>query len=428
MKDSPRAYGVRMASGHNVYKVNTRCRICKSQRLLLWLDLGEQPLANSFLREENLSDVEPRYPLRVYYCENCSLSQLIDIVNPEVLFRNYIYFSSHMPRVSEHWRRYAEEVVRNFAPSRDDFVVEIGSNDGVLLGAIKELGARILGVDPAHNIAQLANSRGITTLPEFFSAALARQIVERYGRARSVIANNVVAHIDDHQDLLTGVCDLMEADGVFVFEAPYLVDMFENLTFDTIYHEHMSHLCLYPLIKLLDQFALDIFDAKTFPIQGNSIRIYACKQGKRKIQPSVACLLKREERLSLHRPEPYSDLALKISGLRDEVRSQIYKFKNRGKRIAAYGAPAKGNTLLNYFGIGAEIIDFATEELKSKIGLYTPGMHLPVVDIQWARKKPPDYYLLLAWNYKDAVLAKEAEFLSRGGKFIMPVGQTRIIP
>jgi SAM-dependent methyltransferase len=211
------------------------------------LDLGETPLANSFLTGEALARPEPKFPLRVFFCEDCGLSQLINVVSPEVLFRDYIYFSSGVPHVPEHFKKYAEEVVEKFAGSSDDLVVEIGSNVGVLLGVIKNKGVRVLGVDPARNIATVANARGVETIPEFFSEKLARQIVKKYGPAKVIIGNNVVAHIDDHHDLAKGVNALLQEDGVFVFEAPYLMDMFENLTFDTIYHEHLSFFSILPI-------------------------------------------------------------------------------------------------------------------------------------------------------------------------------------
>ncbi len=206
-------------------KTNTQCRMCKSENLKLFFDLGETALANSFLSKEELNKPELKYPLRVFFCENCGLSQLVDVVEPEILFRNYVYFSSGMPKLSDHFRNYAEEVVKNFISSKNDLVVEIGSNDGLLLGAIKNLGAKILGVDPARNIAKVANERGVETLLEFFSEKLAGEMVKKYGKAKVIIGNNVVAHIDDHQDLIKGVKTLLADDGVFIFEAPYLGDM-----------------------------------------------------------------------------------------------------------------------------------------------------------------------------------------------------------
>ncbi len=401
--------------------------MCKSKNLKLFFDLGETALANSFLKKEELDKLEPKYPLRVFFCEDCGLSQLIDIVDPSVLFRNYVYFSSGMPKLSDHFRNYAEEVVNNFAKSKDDLVVELGSNDGILIGAIKEMGARILGVDPAENIAKIANERGIETIPDFFSEKLANEIVKKYGRAKVMIGNNVVAHIDDHHDLIKGVKTLLADDGVFIFEAPYLIDMFENLAFDTIYHEHLSYLSVRPLKKFFEQFDLQIFDVKILPVQGNSLRVYVSYPGKYQIKPSVEECLKKEKELKMDTLEAHKELARRAGELKEKLLTTLRDLKSNGKKIAAYGAPAKGNTLLCYFNIGPETLDYATESLPSKIGLYTPGTHIPVINIEEAHKNPPDYYLLLAWNYKDIILQKEEAFRKQGGKFIMPIGDNQIL-
>jgi len=381
------------------------------------------PLANSFLRKEELGKRELKYPLRVFFCENCGLSQLVDIVKPEILFKNYVYFSSAMPVLPEHFKNYAEEVVNNFVKSKKDLVVEIGSNDGLLLGAIKNLGPRILGVDPAKNIAKIANERGVETIAEFFNEKLAGEIVKKYGKAKVMIGNNVVAHINDHHDLIRGISNLLEDDGVFVFEAPYFVDMIENFTFDTIYHEHLSFLSVKPLMKLLSLFGMEIFDVKKFPVQGNSIRIYSGKIGKHPVLPSVAGFLRKESKMGIHDFSVCEKLVKDVAEMKNKTVDILKDLKKSGKKIAGYGAPAKGNTLLNYYGIGADILDYATEELLSKIGLYTPGTHIPVANIEDARKNPPDYYLLLAWNYKDVILEKEKDFRKRGGKFIVPIGK-----
>lgn len=409
-------------------KTNPHCRMCGSRQLTKFLDLGESPLANSFLTTENLqNNKEEKYPLRVFFCEDCNLSQLTDVISPELLFKDYVYFSSGMPVLPAHFRNYALEVKNNFLTSTDQLVVELGSNDGILIGAIKDLGARVLGVDPAENIAKIANTRGIETIPAFFSESLAQEIRQKHGPAQVIIGNNVVAHIDNHHDLMRGVAHLLDDKGVFIIEAPYLVDMFENLTFDTIYHEHLSYLSIHPLQRLLSKFGLEIFDVKVFPMQGVSLRMYADKKNTRPIEYSVQEFLNREDEFGLHKLEKYRELALKVSQLKRKVIATLQDLKSSNKKISAYGAPAKGNTLLNYFGIGHSIIDYATEALPSKIGLYTPGTHIPIIDIEQARKNPPDYYLMLAWNYKDAILAKEKNFREKGGKFIIPVGDVEII-
>ena len=384
-------------------------------------------MANSFLTKEALEKPEAKFPLRVFFCEDCNLSQLVDVVSPEVLFRDYIYFSSGVPHVPEHFRKYAEEVVENFVGSKNDLVVEIGSNDGVLLSVIKKMGARTLGVDPARNIAVVANERGIETIPEFFGENLAQQIVQQYGLAKVIIGNNVVAHIDNHHDLVNGVNTLLARDSVFIFEAPYLLDMFDNLAFDTIYHEHLSYLSISPLRKFFTRYGMEIFDVKTVPVQGNSLRVYVGKKGEHVITPHVGEFLKDESSRKFDDYSAYLSLADEVYNLKKQVVGFLKEAKNAGKRIAAYGAPAKGNTLLNFFGMGRDLIEYATEELPPKVGLFTPGTHIPVVDIKWARENPPDYFLLLAWNYKEAILQKEQKLRNQGVKFVMPIGKVEVV-
>jgi hypothetical protein len=403
-----------------------KCRICHNEKLIEFFNLGEHPLANAFLKKEDLMTSEQKYPLRVLWCPECNLVQLGEVVDPNILFFDYVYFSSGMP-ASKHFRDYAQSVVKNFISSPDELVVEIASNDGHFLEVVKETHPNILGVDPAKNIAKFANERGIPTIPDFFTEKLAKEIVNKSGHAKAIIANNVVAHINDHHDLMKGVSFLLDEKGVFIVEAPYLIDMFENLTFDTIYHEHLSYLAIRPLARLFEEYGLEIFDVQIYPVQGNSLRVFVGKKGMHPILPLVREFLLKEKNMGLDKFESYVKLEKKISALKSEVVDLLKKIKNEGKKIAGYGAPAKGNTLLNYFNIDADTLDYVTETLPTKIGLYTPGMHIPVADINWARQNSPDFYFLLAWNYKDKILEKERDFISKGGKFIMPIGEERIL-
>lgn len=395
--------------------------MCGSSQLTQFLSLGDQPLANRFITKEELHLPEPRYPLDIYFCEGCYLAQLIDVVDKEELFRNYIYFSSGMPKLSNHFKQYADDVRERFL-ALGDSVVELASNDGILLKHFQDCGHRVLGIDPATNIAAVAQSRGVSTINDFFSESLAGRIVQEHGRARVVIANNVVAHINNHHDLMRGIATLIANDGVFVMEAPYLVDMFENLTYDTIYHEHLSYLAVRPLQALAERFGLEVFEAQLHPVQGQSVRVFMDKRGVRPVHESVALFLEKEKKWQLENSASYYALAGRVRHSKDRLVARLKELKGRGKRIAAYGAPAKGNTVLNYCHIGPDIIEYALEDLSSKHGLYTPGTHIPVVSRQEAEKNPPDYYLLLAWNYFEPIRAKEKEFKKRGGKFIIPIG------
>lgn len=402
--------------------INKGCRICGSTKLTKVIDLGRQSLANAFLRKEDLDKSEDTYPLEVYVCADCNLAQLIHVVDKEVLFRDYIYFSSGMPRLSDHFRLYAEDVMARFLKS-GNLVVELGSNDGILLARFKEQGFRVLGVDPALNIARVAEEHGVRTIADFWSETVARQIKNDAGGAMAILGNNVVAHINDYDGLCRGVKELLDPQGVFVFEAPYLVDMFENLAFDTIYHEHLSYLAIRPLQKLFEKYDLEVFEVKIVPAQGQSIRVFVGHKNTHLIDPSVQACVRKELDLDLDKKGSYLALAAKIAACKEKTITVLREFKKQNKKIAAYGAPAKGNTLLNYYGVGSDLIDFAMDELPSKQWLYTPGMHLEVVDKKTADTRKPDCYLLLAWNYAKVIYEKEKIFLQNGGKFILSTGQ-----
>lgn len=403
--------------------LNKECRVCQGKKLVKVIDLGLQPLANAFLRKEDIGKLEAKYPLEVYFCEKCSLAQLIHVVDKEILFRDYIYFSSGMPKLSNHFQSYAEDVIARFLKKKNDLVVEVGSNDGILLRFFKERGFRVLGVDPAKNIAKVANENGVTTVADFWSAKLAKDLGRAHGAAAAILGNNVVAHINDYDGLCRGVKSLLSKSGVFVFEAPYLVDMFKNLTFDTIYHEHLSYLAIRPLLALFKKYDLEIFEVKIVEAQGQSIRVFVGHKGAHKVRRSVAECIKEELALGLNKKESYLMLAEKIRKYKVKTKNLLTKLKNEGKKISAYGAPAKGNTLLNYYGIGTELLDYAMDELPSKQGLYTPGTHILVVPKDYTRVHRVDYYLLLAWNYAKVILEKEKEFLDDGGAFILPTGK-----
>lgn len=400
---------------------NTSCRICKSTDLHKFLDLNSQPPANRFILKEDLDKPEPFYPLDVYWCGDCNLVQLTDVVDKKELFSDYIYFSSGMPKLSNHFLKYAEDVMhRHLKPG--DLVVEIASNDGILLKWFKDRGYKTLGIDPAENIVPVAESIGVHTLCDFFSEELAIAISKSEGKAKAILANNVVAHINDHHDLAKGIAALLDDDGVFVIEAPYLVDMFENLTYDTIYHEHLSMLAIRPLKRLFETYGLEIFDVEIHPVQGQSLRVFVGKTGHHVISENVNARVQQELDLGFNTLEAFQKLAQRIESSKDKLLAVLHGIKADGKNIAAYGAPAKGNTILNYGHIGTDLVDFALEDLPSKQGLYTPGTHIPVMNREYTNANIPDYYLLLAWNYLQPIMAKEEAFRANGGKFINPVG------
>lgn len=409
-----------------MYQHKTECRICKSKNVELFLDLGMQPLANSFLKQEKGFQTESKFPLAAYFCNDCSLAQLLDVVDKKQMFSDYIYFSSGMPKLSDHFKRYAEDVIDRFLKP-DDLVVEIASNDGILMKFFQDSGFKALGIDPAANVVKTAEKIGVETIVDFFSESLAQKLANSKGKAKAILANNVVAHIDDHHDLAKGVSKLLSEEGVFVFEAPYLIDMFENLTYDTIYHEHLSFLSVRPLQKLFSQYGMELFDIQIHPVQGKSIRGFVGKRGRHKIEKSVSDLVSKELEMKLDKFETYLALAERVREQKKKLLEILTELKAKGKKIAAYGAPAKGNTMLNFCGIGAEFLDYALEDLPAKQGLFTPGMHIPTKDSIFAHSHLPDYFLMLAWNYEKPILEKEKAFRDAGGKFIVPVEGVRIV-
>lgn len=405
-----------------MYHHNTKCRICGSENLTKFLDLGNQPLANSFIKNKADFATEKTYPLAAYFCHECNLAQLLDVVSKEEMFADYIYFTSGMPRISNHFKNYAEDVMKRFLKP-GELVVEIASNDGILLKFFQDAGYRALGVDPAANVVKVAEKLGVQTIVDFFSEQVGETVAQKYGKAKAILANNVVAHIDNHHDLVKGINNALAEDGVFVLEAPYLVDMFENLTYDTIYHEHLSFLAVRPLKRLFEQYGFEIFDVEIHQVQGSSLRVFVGRAGQHPVSSNVQRLIGRELELGLDSLDAYNALAKKVEEQKQNLIKLLNGLKDSGKKIAAYGAPAKGNTMLNYCGLGVEVLDYALEDLPAKQGLFTPGMHIPTVDSAYAHQHLPDYFLLLAWNYLKVILEKEKDFLELGGAFILPNGE-----
>ncbi|MBI2120771.1 MAG: methyltransferase domain-containing protein [Parcubacteria group bacterium] len=388
------------------------------------LNLGEMPLANAFLNEGSLDEEEMRFPLCVDFCRNCFLVQLRYVVSGEVLFKNYHYATSASLPLVKHFRALADEIAGKYITSPDDLVVEIGSNDGVLLSQIKDR-CRVLGVDPAGNITETAVMGHVPTITDFFSTTLAERIKIEAGAARVVVANNVMAHIDDIRDVFTGVRELLADAGRFIFEVHWVGNLLIEGGFDQIYHEHLYYHSLHSIKALLDSLDMVVHDIALVPIHGQSMRITAGKSGE--ISPAVEEFLHREIEMGLTHSSTYVDFSKKIEENKKELLDLLKQLKKEGKKIVGYGAPAKGNTLLNYFGIGPDVLDYVTDTTPEKQGTYTPGMHIPVVSPERLETDTPDYILLLSWNYAGAILEKEEELRNKGVKFIIPVPYVRVI-
>ena len=402
----------------------TACRICGGGSLVPILDLGAMPLANAFLKEEELSKPERKFPLVLCFCPKCGLAQLSVAVNPDILFRHYDYFTSASKPLAEHFIQSADNLVKRFIKSKNDLTLELGGNDGVLLASIRDR-CRTLNIEPAENVAAASRERGVETLNEFFSSSLAERILKTHGKARLIVANNVVAHVDDIADVFQGVKALLENEGAFVFEVHWVGNLIGEGGFDQIYHEHLSYFSLGALQYLARSLGLAIFDAELIPIHGQSLRVYVGRGFD--ANPAVGAILKQEKEFGLDRAEPFLRFAKRVEENKRGLFQLLSGLKKDGKTIAGYGAPAKGNTLLNYFGIDRKLLDFITDTTPAKQGLFTPGSHIPICPPEAIIKNRPDYMVLLAWNYADAIIAKETGYRNGGGKFIIPVPEIKII-
>ena len=391
------------------------------------LDLGEQPPSNSFIDKNELNSLESKFPLRLFWCKDCYLVQLLDIVDKEYLFKNYFYMTSASKPIVEHFKKYAQDVYQEFLQKDDSFVVEIGSNDGSLLKEFKKLGTSILGIEPATNLSELANQSNITTKNTFFSSQVSKEIIKSR-HASVVIANNVIAHIEDLQDLMSGIKILIGNDGVFIFEVPYLVDLIKNLEFDTVYHEHLSYFSILPLLELVKQFGLEIFDIRKQLVHGGTLRIFVSKQNNFEVSSSIDDFINSEYELGLNKNLIYDNFSEKIKKLKIQLKDLLIELKKEKKSLFGYGASAKGNVLLNYCKIDNTILDFIIDTTPIKQGKYTPGTHIPV----YSPDKIIDegngsIALLLAWNYKSQILDKENQFRTNGGKFLVPIPVPELI-
>src|SRR3989344_4399571 len=403
----------------------TTCRICKGGELTRILSLGEHPPVDNFTDAAHIKD-EKRYPLDVYFCGACNLVQLLDVVAEDKLFHGeYAYFSSASAPLVEHFRSYADDIKKEYAKP-GDLVVDIGSNDGILLQNLVE-NYRVLGIEPSANVAEVARKKGIETLNGFFTVEMAKNIVEKYGKATVVTANNVFAHIDDLDEIVRAVKELLTDDGVFVSESHYLLDLIEHREFDTVYHEHLCYYSVKPLMHLFGRFDMEVFDVRRAPVHGGSIRVYARRKTGARIAPSVPELLDLEEKAGLHTLERFSSFHKEVEAIRDQLVSLVRGFRAEGKIVSAYGAPAKGNTLLNFCGFTADDLKYVTDTTPYKIGLLTPGSHIPVVSPEILTTETPDYILLLAWNYREFILKKEHALRERGAKFIIPIPEVEIV-
>lgn len=408
-----------------VHHVRTRCRACDGNQLQRFLELGPQPLANAFLHDASEFAGERRYPLDVYFCADCGLVQLLDVIDPEVLFGQYVYVTGTSETMAEHNRRYARTVVEELQAGADDLVVEIASNDGSLLACVAELGVRTLGVEPARNIAALSRERGIDTVTRFFSAATARELLASHGPARAIIGNNVLAHVDDTRDFLAGCADLLAPGGRVVIEVPYALDMLERREYDTIYHEHLCYFSVSSLTRLGQGVGLSLTRVDRVSVHGGSIRAWFAKDAPAGAQPST--LVAAERAAGVTSLGAWEAFARDAAAHRTAMRGLLESLRDDGTSVAGYGAPAKGNTMLNYCGVDTALLPWTVDRNPLKVGSFTPGTHIPVLPVSTIAERPPERLLILAWNFAEEIMRQQRAYAEGGGRFILPMPSPRVL-
>lgn len=403
------------------------CKGCGAKACLLVIDLGGQPLANNLFRAEDLHKPEPRFPLKLVVCEKCWLLQITDIVPPVELFSDYLYFSSFSDAMLRHAREAVERYQQEFKLGSGSLAVEIASNDGYLLQNFTRLGVPCLGIEPATNVAKVAMEKGIETLVEFFTPDLAQRLSDEGKKADLILGNNVFAHVPDVNDFIEGLRMLLKPDGRVVLEFPYGVEFIEKTEFDTVYHEHVYYFTLTALLPLFAAHGLTIFHVERLPIHGGSLRLFAGHAVAHEVRPSVEQFMQRERAMGVHGMEFYRRFAERVQGLKTVLVQLIADLRKAGRAVAAYGASAKGSTLLNHFGLGRESLDFVVDRSTYKQGRFTPGSQLLILPAEELLARQPDYTLLLTWNFADEILAQQQEYRARGGRFIVPVPQVMVL-
>jgi len=406
----------------------THCRTCGSKNLKLILDLGRTALVNDFLKPEEVADYKISLPLRVVLCPDCSLVQLADTVDPKILYSHYAYVTSTSKTMDTHLNKMMTHLLTTARLGSGSKVLEIASNTGVFLKKFKEQGCEVLGIEPAGNIADVALATAIPTRKEFFNAATAKKLKAEWGAADLILGRHVFAHIDDLRDLVAGLEAVSHAETLIAFEVPYLVDFFEHTEYDTIYHEHLSYISVRAIEALVKDSAFMLSRVDHYPIHGGSILFHLRHRSSRvPVHPSVAQALQRENQMRLAEPATWAIFAQRVNHIRAGLPALLRKLKAQGKRIIGYGASAKGNTLLNTCGITTKELDYIIDNTPFKQDKIAPGSWIPVRPPERLLKDQPDYALLLAWNFAPEIIARETEYQRRGGRFIVPIPEPRIV-
>lgn len=403
------------------------CRICGYYPLKSFLTLGPLPTPNGFLEKKDLKKNESVYPLTIGRCINCGLVQLTEVVQPNIMFSNYKYVPSASRTMIYHFDEMAEDLTKSLKLNKKSLVIDIGSNDGTLLKSFKKRGSKVLGIDPAENLAVKASKEGIETIADFFGAPVAKKVAAKYGKAKLITGTNVIAHIPKLHSVFRGVKALLRKDGTFVMEFPYLVDLLENTEFDTIYQEHISYFSVKPLVFMSNTHGFHITDIQKQEVHGGSIRVFMRRGKKRKLSKAVIGLLALEDAKNIYSQTVYDEFVERVETKKKQLTSLLKQLKKEGYKIAGYGASARGNILLNYFKIDTKILDYIVDSTPYKQGLFTPGHHIPIKPETEIYNDKPDYILLLAWNFKEEILKKQDKYRQEGGKFILIVPKVEIV-
>jgi C-methyltransferase C-terminal domain/Putative zinc binding domain/Methyltransferase domain len=406
------------------------CRFCRTPLSRTFADLGVSPIANAFLTPTLLNKMEPFYPLHAYVCEACMLVQLEDFETPERIFNDqYAYFSSYSDSWLDHARRYTELVAARLGLNANSFVVEIASNDGYLLQYFVQKGIPVLGIEPSGNVASVAQAKGIDTWVEFLTANSAQELVSKRRRADLIVGNNVLAHVPALNDFVEGLKILLSEHGVITMEFPHLLCLMRENQFDTIYHEHFSYFSFLAVEQIFAKHGLRIFDVDQLSTHGGSLRIYAAHESSKRWeeQDSVRKLLAEERRAGLNDVSSYSNFSERVNKTKLDLLRFLIDLKYAGKKVVGYGAPAKGNTLLNFCGIRSDLIDFTVDRSPQKQGMFLPGTHIPIVAPERIFETKPDYVLILPWNLRDEIVSQMSGIAAWGGKFVVPIPQVRVL-
>jgi SAM-dependent methyltransferase len=415
------------ADGQSATRDSRPCIVCGRRAVEVFLDLGSTALANKFLTGAELATPEPAFPLRVGFCRDCGHVQLAEAVPPGLMFEDYLYVSSASDTLRAHLYDLSDYLVRRFRLGAEDLVIDIGCNDGTLLSRFRDQGIRTLGVDPAKNLAELTKDMGIERYVGFFNAETAGEIAGRWGKASVVTATNTFPHIPDLHGFARGLDTALRPGGVFVAEMHYLLDLLEQGAFDTVYHEHISYWALGPMQRLFERNGMRVVDAERVPLHHGQLRVFVQRKDEGHLRPGVEAILAAERAHGLHRFETFKRFADGINRTKTDLRRTLAELERQGKKVAGYGAPAKASTLLAFLELGPETLKYIVDKSPLKQGLYMPGCHIPIVSPARLTQDPPDYLLLLAWNFADEILEQQRAFRERGGRFIIPVPAVRIV-